>query len=229
MNANRKEHLEAFTPREAYQILIDGNERFIKNLKVNRNLLQQMNDTADGQYPFAAVLSCMDSRTSAELIFDLGLGDIFSIRIAGNIVSHDILGSMEYACKVVGSKLIVVLGHTRCGAIKGAFDGVELGHLTNLLKKIHPAIHKPHTGHSSSGNTLSVEKLAYSNVIHSMDEILERSAIIRELFEEGKIGLVGGMYSVENGRVHFIKEMFADEETEAEAVHNPELYQLESK
>ncbi|HEX6335194.1 MAG TPA: carbonic anhydrase, partial [Flavisolibacter sp.] len=185
-----------------------------QNLKINRNLLQQMNETANGQYPFAVVLSCMDSRTSVELIFDQGLGEIFSIRIAGNIVNEDILGSMEYACSVVGSKLIVVLGHTRCGAIKGACDQVELGYLTGLLDKIQPAIDHTESYGSDHHDVIFSEKVAYNNVLHSMEEILERSEIIRSLYKHGRIGIVGGMYSVENGRVHFTKEMFSDESNE---------------
>ena len=129
------------TPQKAFDILEEGNRRFVSNLRYNRNLLQQVNETSDGQYPFAIVLSCIDSRTSAELIFDQGLGDIFSVRIAGNVLNEDILGSMEFACQVAGSKLIVVLGHTKCGAVKGACNHVELGHLTGLLDKIGPAVH----------------------------------------------------------------------------------------
>src|ERR1043165_45727 len=136
MRTHNKESQSTMTPSMAIEILKDGNKRFVNNLKFNRNLLQQVNETRDGQWPFATVLSCSDSRTSAELIFDQGLGDIFSVRIAGNIVNEDILGSMEFACKVAGSKIIVVLGHTKCGAVKGACDNVELGKLTILLDKI---------------------------------------------------------------------------------------------
>ena len=151
MKTHTKEFQGNLAPEQAYEILIEGNKRFINNLKVNRNLLQQLNDTQHEQYPFAVALSCMDSRTSAELIFDQGLGDIFSIRIAGNIVNDDIVGSMEYACQVVGSKLVVVLGHTNCGAIKGACDHVEMGNLTGLLEKIKPAVEK--TGHTREVHT----------------------------------------------------------------------------
>ena len=128
------------TPDQAVQLLRDGNKRFVENTKINRNLMEQVNQTSDGQYPFATILSCIDSRVSAELIFDQDIGDIFSIRIAGNIVNKDILGSMEFASKVAGTKAIVVLGHTNCGAVKGACDGVELGNLTHLLDKITPAM-----------------------------------------------------------------------------------------
>lgn len=210
MHTHTREFLESLTPYKAYQVLQDGNKRFVSNLKMNRNLLQLMNDTANGQFPFAAVLSCMDSRTSVELIFDQGLGDIFSIRIAGNIVNEDILGSMEYACSVVGSKLIVVLGHTKCGAIKGACEQVKMGHLTGLLEKIQPAIEKTDNYGEDTSNVIFAEKVAYSNVQQSISEILERSHIIRTLYEEGKIGIIGGMYSVENGRVHFINELFKE-------------------
>ncbi|MEO6695605.1 MAG: carbonic anhydrase, partial [Ignavibacteria bacterium] len=128
------------TPDEALGYLKEGNERFINNIKSHRNLLAQVNETSSEQFPFAAILSCIDSRTSAELIFDQGLGDIFSIRIAGNILNDDILGSMEFACKISGSKLIVILGHTNCGAIIGACDNIKLGHITSLMDKIKPAI-----------------------------------------------------------------------------------------
>src|SRR6187402_3978726 len=141
MRTHSKETQSSLTPDLALQILKDGNKRFLNNLKANRNLLQQVNETSEGQFPFATILSCIDSRTSAELIFDQGLGDIFSIRIAGNIVNTDILGSMEFACKVAGSKLIVVLGHTKCGAVKGACDHVEMGNLTELLSKIQPSVY----------------------------------------------------------------------------------------
>jgi carbonic anhydrase len=218
MTAHTQDLLEKLSPQEAYEKLKQGNKRFVNNLKVNRNLLQQMNDTAGGQFPFAVALSCMDSRTSVELIFDQGLGDIFSLRVAGNIVNEDILGSMEYACEVVGSKLIVVLGHTRCGAIKGACDDVKLGHLTGLIDKIKPSMHRTKSFGESMHNHIYSEKVAYANVLHSMDEIVERSPIIANLLETKKIGLIGGMYSVENGRVHFIKEMFSL--NDAEHFHN---------
>jgi carbonic anhydrase len=135
MRTLTKEMQEKITPQQALEILKEGNKRFVHNLKVNRNLLEQVNETRNGQWPFAVILSCIDSRTSAEFVFDQGLGDIFSIRIAGNIINEDILGSMEFACKVAGSKFILVLGHTKCGAIKGACDQVRMGHLSTLLSK----------------------------------------------------------------------------------------------
>ena len=208
MHTHSEEFQQSLTPKMALEVLKDGNKRFINNLKINRNLLQQVNDTANSQHPFAVVLSCMDSRTSVELIFDQGLGEIFSIRVAGNVVNDDILGSMEYACKVAGSKLIVVLGHTKCGAIKGACDQVEMGHLTGLLHKVHPAIETTRSGEKQFLNIPFSEKVAHANVHNSINEILNQSSIISELFEQGKIGIAGGMYSVENGSVHFIKELF---------------------
>jgi len=212
MKTHTKEFLETLTPQLAFEVLKDGNKRFINNLKMNRNLLQQLDEIQDGQHPFAVVLSCMDSRTSTELIFDQGLGDIFSIRIAGNVVNDDIVGSMEYACNVIGSKLIVVLGHSRCGAIAGAVDGVEMGNLTGLLEKIKPAVEKADANSDHTHHDILNEKVAYANVLISMEEILERSSIIRTLYSEGKIGIVGGMYSVENGKVHFTKKMFSNAE-----------------
>src|SRR6185503_20001114 len=208
MKTHTKEFLETLAPERAFDVLKEGNQRFVNNLKMNRNLLQQLNEVKDRQHPFAVVLSCMDSRTSTELIFDQGLGDIFSIRIAGNVVNDDIVGSMEYACQVVGSKLIVVLGHSRCGAITGAVDNVQMGNLTGLLEKRKPAIEKADNHSDHSHNNIHYEKVAFANVQNSMDEILERSSIIRSLFKEGKIGIAGGMYSVENGKVHFTKTLF---------------------
>lgn len=216
MKTHTREFQEKLTPKNAFKVLKDGNDRFVNNLKINRNLLQLMNETRDGQYPFAVALSCMDSRTSVELIFDQGLGDIFSIRVAGNIVNADIIGSMEYACKVVGSKLIVVLGHTRCGAIQGAANEVQLGNLTGLLKKIKPA--RSRVDHEEFSHLTDDDKLAYANVLHSIDVILEESSIIRLMYEEGKIGIVGGIYSVETGLVNFIRKMFVEKQQHNAAV-----------
>ena len=162
MKAHNKETQAQMTPRKALQFLQEGIDRFINNLKANRNLLEQVNETRNGQWPFATILSCIDSRTSAELIFDQGLGDVFSVRIAGNIVNTDILGSMEFACKVAGSKLIVVLGHSKCGAVKGACDHVEMGNLTELLSKIQPAVYeeKQTTSERNSKNSEFVENVS---------------------------------------------------------------------
>lgn len=208
MHTHTKAFLDSLTPEKAFDVLKEGNRRFAANLKINRNLLQQLNDITEGQHPFATVLSCMDSRTSVELIFDQGLGDIFSIRIAGNIVNDDILGSIEYACGVVGSKLIVVLGHTRCGAIKGACEGVEMGNLTGLLKKINPAMERVKADEEDLRTASAFEKVAAANVLQSIDDLLTKSPIINKLYRQGQIGIVGGMYSIETGRVDFIEEMF---------------------
>ena len=207
MRTHNRESQQSLTPAEALQILREGNERFQANLKANRNLLQQVNETRDGQFPFAAILSCIDSRVSAELVFDQGLGDIFSIRIAGNFVNDDILGSLEFACKAAGSKLIVVLGHSSCGAIKGACDHVELGHLTGLLTKIQPAVEAVRepadAARRTSKNADFVQAVANANIDLTVAAIRERSAVLRELLDAGALALVGGMYDVSSGAVEF--------------------------
>lgn len=204
MKAHTKETQSNMTPDKALQALKEGNERFINNRQAERDLLQQVKDTAAGQYPFAVILSCIDSRTSSELIFDQGFGDIFNARIAGNIVNEDILGSMEFACKVAGSKLIVVLGHTSCGAIKGACDHVELGNLTGLVKKIEPSVKAVnYDGDRSSKNTEFVELVAEDNVKRMVSEIKDRSSILSEMIDKGEIGIAGAMYDVKTGAVEF--------------------------
>lgn len=211
MKAHTLETQSSLTPYKALAFLKEGNKRFMNNLKINRNLLEQVNDTKNGQWPFAIILSCIDSRTSAELIFDQGLGDIFSVRIAGNILNDDIIGSMEFACKVAGSKLVMVLGHSKCGAIKGACAGVELGNLTGLLAKVKPAINEVSAqGKTDATSPEFIEEVAHFNVIHTMDEILNRSQVLREMFENGEIGLAGGYYDVETGEVEFLKEILHD-------------------
>lgn len=227
MKAHNKETQAQMTPRKALQFLKEGNDRFINNLKANRNLLEQVNETRDGQWPFATILSCIDSRTSAELIFDQGLGDVFSVRIAGNIVNTDILGSMEFACKVAGSKLIVVLGHSKCGAVKGACDHVEMGNLTELLSKIQPAVYeeKVTTSERSSKNSEFVENVAEINVKRSVKNIIERSFVLEQMLENGQIGIVGAMHDIETGVVTFyddvmyIKDDFNTEFTVAALRH----------
>lgn len=204
MRTLTKETRDKLTPSMALNLLRDGNARFVNNLKVNRNLLQQVNDTMDGQHPFAVILSCIDSRTSAELVFDQGLGDVFSARIAGNILNNDILGSMEFACKVAGAKIVVVLGHTKCGAIKGACDNVVLGNLTGLLDKIKPAIPMtPKTAENAGGIYDFPNEVAANNVHYVMDEIPKRSPILGSMVNEGDIAIVGGMYDIETGEVSF--------------------------
>lgn len=205
MRTQTKETQHHLTPEKALQILKDGNQRFINNLKANRNLLQQVNETAEGQFPFATILSCIDSRTSAELVFDQGLGDIFSIRIAGNVLNEDILGSMEFATKVVGTKIIVVLGHTKCGAIIGACNHVEMGNLTTLLKKVEPAMaHERVTTENRTGsNPLFVQNVTELNVHLTIARIRSESPIIAGMEKEGLIRIVGAMYNVETGEVSF--------------------------
>lgn len=208
MKTHNKETQAQMTPRKALHFLQEGNNRFINNLKANRNLLEQANDTRDGQWPFATILSCIDSRTSAELIFDQGLGDVFSVRIAGNIVNTDILGSMEFACKVANSKLIVVLGHSKCGAIKGACDHIEMGNLTELLSKIQPAVYQETETlkDRNSSNVAFVENVSIINVKRSVKNIIERSYVLEQLLETGEIGIVGAMHDIETGRVTFYED-----------------------
>ncbi len=212
MRALTQEAQQNITPEQALQILKDGNARFVNNLKANRDLLQQANETRNGQYPFATILSCIDSRTSAELIFDQGLGDIFSIRIAGNIVNTDIIGSMEFACKLAGSKLLVVLGHTSCGAVKGACDHVEMGNLTELLAKLQPAVYQEKTVSDpkkrNSKNTDFVESVASINVRRTVHAIVERSYILEQMIEKGEIGIIGAMHNLETGIVEFYEDTF---------------------
>lgn len=207
MKAHTKETQRTMTPKKALDFLIEGNERFQNNLKANRNLLQQVNETADGQFPFATILSCIDSRVSAELVFDQGLGDIFSIRIAGNFVNEDILGSMEFACKLAGTKLLVVLGHTACGAIKGACDHARLGNLTALINKIEPAVdavkEPKDEALRNSKNIDFVNEVAEKNVMMTMDNIRSSSEVLAEMENKGEIKIVGGMYDLETGVVKF--------------------------
>ena len=206
MRTHTKETQEILTPELIIDILKKGNQRFVNNIKAHRNLLEQVNETSTGQFPFAAILSCIDSRTSAELIFDQGLGDIFSIRIAGNILNEDILGSMEFACKIAGSKLIVVLGHTNCGAIIGACDDIKLGHLTILVNKIKPSIEiETETESDRNGKNIKfVENVSVNNVKLTVEGIRRRSPILSEMEREKKIKIIGGMYDVETGIVKFL-------------------------
>lgn len=211
MRTQTKETQSTTTPQTALQFLREGNYRFVNNLKAHRNLLEQVNETRDGQFPVAAVLSCIDSRTSAELIFDQGLGDIFSIRLAGNVVSEAVLGSMEFACKLAGSKLLVVLGHTKCGAIKGACEGVQLGNLTTLLNLIQPSVYVEQAaavdGRTPSGPEF-IDHVTRTHVRRSVETVVERSTVLRELIEAGQVGLIGAVYDVETGAVEFLEDTF---------------------
>ncbi|MDD2863674.1 MAG: carbonic anhydrase family protein [Methylococcales bacterium] len=206
VSAHTYETQQALTPPQVLQILKEGNANFVNNLESNRNFLEQVNDTSDGQFPIAIILSCMDSRTSVELIFDQGLGDVFSARVAGNVVNDDILGSMEYACAVAGSKLIVVLGHTHCGAIKGACAGVKLDHLTGLLDKIQPAVNDVctvHHVHEIGHDEQLIQEVSEKNVRLMVEQIKQRSVVLTNLLQAEKIDIVGGMYDIETGKVSF--------------------------
>ena len=204
MKTHTKESQANMTPATALEYLKEGNARFVNSTKADRNLLEQVKETGAGQYPYATILSCIDSRVSAELVFDQGVGDIFSIRIAGNILNEDILGSMEFACKVVGTKLIVVLGHNKCGAVNGAIDQVELGNLTGLLDKIKPAINAvKQESTNGSGDEDFRDNVVERNVIDVANEIPERSEILRQMIADGDLAIARGVYSVETGLVVF--------------------------
>lgn len=221
MKAHTSETQSSISPAKAIEFLKEGNERFVNNLKANRDLLQQANETRDGQWPFAVILSCIDSRTSAELIFDQGLGDIFSIRIAGNVVNTDIIGSLEFACKVAGSKLIVVLGHSKCGAIKGACDHVEMGNLTELLSKIQPAVYEEDSTRDkakrNSKNPDFVENVATINIRRSVKAIVNRSYILEQMIEAGEIAIIGAKHDLDTGQVEFLEDTLVSCKTEVMA------------
>jgi carbonic anhydrase len=199
-----KESQAAMTPARALDALKEGNARFRAGKTIQKDLPAKVKASSGGQYPFAAVLSCMDSRVPAELIFDQSIGDFFSIRVAGNVVNADNLGSLEYAVKVVGVKLIVVLGHTSCGAVKGAIDDVKLGNLTDLLAKIQPAVSA--SGPGTSKDHAYVDKVGEQNVRQGMKEIREKSPTLKAALDSGSVGMVGGMYDLETGTVTFYKD-----------------------
>ncbi len=207
MKAHTQETQATMTPEKSLQELKDGNKRFQNNLKANRDLKEQVSHTSTGQYPFATILSCIDSRVSSELIFDQGIGDIFSARVAGNFVNEDILGSMEFACKLAGTKLVVVLGHTACGAVKGACDDAKLGNLTSMLAKIKPAVNAvsspEDTSLRNSSNIEFVNNVATKNVHLTIDRILNESEVLAEMQKNGEIKIVGGMYDIHSGAVTF--------------------------
>lgn len=190
------------TPSEALEKLREGNFRFLNGLRLHRDLLAEMDVTKDGQLPFATVLSCMDSRTSVELIFDQGFGDVFSVRIAGNVVTEFVLGSLEYATAAAGSKLILVLGHTGCGAIAGAIKGVRMGHLSAVLERIHPAIELERAAGVPEGEDFA-NRVSAHNAILSAEQILSKSAVIHDLCRQGKVAVVPALYNIANGKVEF--------------------------
>lgn len=210
MYTHTKDTQDSLAPGDALKILKEGNARFCSNLKANRNLLQQVNETRDGQWPFAAILSCIDSRTSAELIFDQGLGDIFSIRIAGNCLNDDILGSLEFACAAAGAKLVVVVGHSKCGAIRGACAGVKLGHLTGLLQKIDPAVAAVSGTCDAELRTVEneafVQAVTRENVRRVVEGITEQSSVLRDLQVKGSIAVVGALHDLADGKVEFLSQ-----------------------
>ncbi len=206
-NTHTKESQAAINHDMALQLLKDGNQRFLNKSMISRSFDKQIEMTSLGQYPFATVLSCIDSRVSSELIFDQGIGDIFSIRIAGNFVNKDILGSMEFACKLAGTKIIVVLGHTSCGAVKGACDDAKLGNLTSMLENIKPAVQKvtepTDANLRNSGNISFVNKVAEQNVHLTIKRILAESTVLSEMVHDGSINIIGGMYDIHTGEVTF--------------------------
>ncbi len=205
MSVTTKEMQANISPQKAIEILKEGNDRFVAGKCCDKNLLEQASETANGQFPYAVVLSCIDSRVSSELIFDLGMGDIFSARVAGNIVNEDILGSMEFGCRVAGSKAIIVLGHSSCGAVKGACDNVEMGNLTALLKKIEPAVKAEEvtTENRTSSNPSFVDNVIKINIEKSIHDIRENSPVLKEMEDAGEIKIVGALHDIKTGRVHF--------------------------
>ncbi len=206
VSAITQEQQATITPDDAIALLKAGNGRFLSGTMQQRDLRAQVAQTATGQYPFAVVLGCIDSRVPPELIFDQGIGDMFTPRIAGNFVNADILGSMEFATRVAGSKVIVVLGHTSCGAVKGACDNVQLGNLTHTLKNLMPAVHGVDQviGERNSSNTTFVNDVARKNVRLTVANILERSPVIKEMVEAGELKVIGAMHDVQTGRVTFL-------------------------
>ena len=195
-----KEIQDSISPERAIEMLKEGNQRFLERNELETDLHIQVNETSGGQFPYAVVLSCIDSRVPVELVFDQGIGDIFSARVAGNIINEDILGSIEYACGVAGSKAILVLGHTKCGAVTSACKGVELGNITALLSKVKPAIAEI----QERDGDINVEEVTKANVYQSIKEIRENSTILADLENEGKIKIVGAVYHVEDGRVSYL-------------------------
>lgn len=212
MYTHSRETQATMTPAKSLAFLRDGNQRFMNNLRLSRNLLKQVNETSSGQFPFAVVLSCIDSRTSAELVFDQGLGDIISIRVAGNVLNDDVIGCMEFACAVAGSKLILVLGHTGCGAVQCACRGLQMGSLTGLLAKIQPSVDSVQAERDERWSEDEfVAQVAHDNTRRQMYEILDRSPILHGLYAEGRIGLAAAIYSVDSGFVTFFESLVEDE------------------
>lgn len=206
MKTLTREIQKELTPAGALELLLEGNRRFTYNVRANRDLMREVKETGEGQFPYAVILSCIDSRLSSELIFDLGMGDVFNARIAGNIVNPDIIGSMEFACKLAGAKLIMVLGHTSCGAVKGACADAKLGLLTGLLEKIKPAIEKVESRGDVSGNNTEayINEVARVNVLHTAVQITNESDVLSEMVEKDEIQIVCAMYDVKTGAVQLL-------------------------
>jgi carbonic anhydrase len=204
MKTLTKELQNSITPNDALTILKEGNKRFVNNYKFGRNLKDQVIQTSTGQFPFAVVLSCIDSRVPAELVYDQGIGDLFSVRVAGNIINEDVLGSIEYGCKVAGSKIVVILGHTKCGAVTAACNNIELGNITSLLAKIKPAVDLFRTANKIVVGEL-IEKVALENIKLSRKNILENSSILKEMNDNGEIIIVGASYDVETGSIVYFE------------------------
>ena len=203
METLNKEIQQNTTPQDALKRLVDGNARFVAKQTASRDLLKQVDETSGGQFPFAAVLGCIDSRVPVELVFDQGVGDIFSARVAGNIVNEDILGSLEYACGVAGSKLILVLGHTKCGAVTAACNNVELGNITTLLSKIKPAVNQVIKKDTNVDDD-AIEQVTIQNIKESIDNLQSKSSILKELVDKGEILIKGAVYDVASGKVDLL-------------------------
>lgn len=205
MKTQTKASQAELNPASALQLLKEGNQRFLNQKMASRDLTSQVADTATGQFPFACVLGCIDSRVPSELVFDQGIGDIFNVRIAGNFVNTDILGSMEFACKVAGSKVILVLGHSSCGAVKGACDGVELGNLTAMLSNFDPVLQAvQYDGERNASNTEFVNLVTEENVHATVAKIKTDSPVLNEMYTAGEIDIVGAIYDVASGEVKFL-------------------------
>jgi len=201
MSVTTKEIQSKLSAQEVLEILKEGNQRFVNQDPKSRNLLDQVNTTSTGQFPLAVVISCIDSRVPTEMVFDQGIGDIFCVRVAGNVINQDVLGSVEFACKVAGVKLIVVMGHTSCGAVKGACNDVELGNLTGLLAKIKPAISIVSNTGLAADDSRFVDQVARENVQISLDTILNDSPVLKEMVDNHEVKCAKGMYSVQTGEV----------------------------
>lgn len=202
--AQTKENQRDLTPQGIKQLLIEGNKRFVEGKMLQRDLKQEMLATIGGQYPHTAILGCVDSRATSEQIFDQGIGDIFNTRIAGGVINDDVLGSLEFACKLAGSKLILVLGHTHCGAVTAATEGVKIGHFSNLLDKIHPSIEKARQKFEDIKSREAIQEAVKENVLNSVREIREKSDILRKMEDNNEINITGGIYNIETGKVEFL-------------------------